>query len=297
MALVCCVAIAVVIFRMRNKKIRPALGIALLGMCLLPIALAEVKAAFVWLIVIFAVLFAQQIGREPIRAVVMSTAQGCNAWCTWLASAQRLTDQSRRTKTLQEFGDKQIKYAFDPNEYRADRKRLGPVAALSAYWWERHDMLENPATLLLGHGVGASRSTSSLGSGEVARRLPFPVDITAASVLLWDVGLLGALSFAGLLMTAGVAAMRLSIRLLLDPAWRESTTVAACTLAVILSGLLYNKDAVDNPAVQVLLFFSVAQVVSSARRAIASIANILPHQPAHSSPWPQTARQTRQSAR
>jgi hypothetical protein len=269
MALVCCLAIVVVIFRMREKKIKPLIGMVLLVTCLLPIALAEVKAAFVWLLVAYAVLFAQQIARQPVRAVATLLLGAVMLGGLGLAYMTSYQEQRGGATSLQEFYDKQIKYSLDPNEYRADRKRLGRTTAL-VFWWERHDMMGDPASFLLGHGIGASRSSSSLGSGEVAKRLPFPVDNTAASVLLWDVGLLGTLSFVFMLASAGLAALRLSQRIDLDPAWRESTTLATCVLVMVSLGLLYNKDAIDNPSVQLLLFFAIAQVML-ARRQVSTV--------------------------
>lgn len=264
MAFVSCLAIAALVWRMREKKLNLALGGLLVLASLVPIALAEVKAAFVWLAVVFLVLFARQIGRQPFRAGL--TLLFGVTLLVGLSLAYKATYQDQRggATSLQEIYDKQIKYSLDPNEYRSDLKRLGRITAI-VYWWERHDLRSDPVSMLVGHGIGASRSTSSLAIGDLARKLPFPVDNTAASTLLWDLGLLGALLFFALLVVAAIAALRLSQRNELAPPWRESTLLAACVLAMASLGLLYNKDAIDQPVIQTLIYFSIAQVMLARR--------------------------------
>lgn len=170
---------------------------------------------------------------------------------------------------MQEVYDRQIRYTFDPDEYRSDLKRLGRMTAI-VYWWQRHDLAQDPISTLFGHGIGASRSTSSLAVGELARRLPVPVDINAASTLLWDVGLTGAVAFAALLAVAGVAALRLSQSTELSATWRESALLSTCVLMMAFSSLFYNRDAIDDVVVQTLLYFAIGQTLL-ARRALNAV--------------------------
>ena len=234
----------------------------------IPLALAEVKAAFVWLLLIFLILFAKQFVTQPFRAlstlVIGASLIGGLAW-TYQMTYQAAGGGS----TMQEVYDRQIRYTFDPDEYRADMKRLGRMTAI-VYWWQRHSLAKDPVTTLFGHGIGASRSTSSLAVGELARKLPVPVDVNAASVLLWDVGLLGAAAFFALLAVAALAALRLSQNQELSATWRESCLFSACVLALATSSLLYNRDTIDNAVVQTLIYFSIGQALL-ARRALLAI--------------------------
>jgi len=287
MALLCCLAIAVLLLRMRDRRIGAVSGWLLVLVCMVPIAAAEVKASFIWLAVVFVFFFMRQVVREPVRAtVILLVGFSLLVGIGWIYKSTFYERSSSRT--FSEIYDQQIKYAFDPNEYRADSKRLGRVTSV-VDWWRKHDVAEDPVRMLIGHGAGASRSSSSLGAGELARRLVIQVDVTGASTLLWDLGLLGALAFVGFLLSSALAAFRVSRNASLSAAWRESTYLSSVLLVMLTLGLFYNRDAIDHPAIQMLAFFAVAQVVL-ARRSLCQVSATQAPRPAvgklGATPWP-----------
>lgn len=265
MALLCCTAIAVLLVRMRDRRLGPFIGWLGVLVCAAPIAVAEVKAGFIWLTLVFLFMFARTLLREPVRAIgTLVVGAALVAGIGWIYKTT-LYDRSG-SMTLSQIYEKQIRYALDPHEYRSDLHRLGRLASL-VYWWDHNKISEQPLQTAMGSGLGASRSSSSFGVGELARRMRIPVDITGLSTLLWDVGLLGAACFTGFLVVSAVSGYRVSKRDGLPAAWRESATVSSVVLAMIALGLLYNRDAIDHPAVQMLMFFAVANVIL-ARRAM-----------------------------
>jgi hypothetical protein len=264
MAFVCCVAVAVLALRMRDKQLKVVVGVPMLLLCMAPIALAEVKAAFVWLTVVFLILTWQYFRREPIRAIGSALIGFILLAGLGFIYVAAYKDQMGTSTTLESIYDKQIKYSVDPNEFSSQYKRLGRVTSL-VYWWSQHDVTTNPVEMLFGHGLGASRSVSSLGTSQLARRLPFAVDGTAASALLWDVGLLGCLSFVLVLAAAGLGSLRLSRDLKMPLEWRETTVLSSIVLLSLLVGILYNKDAIDNASLQILLMFALGQFLIARR--------------------------------
>ena len=113
MAMASCVAIAALLFRAREKRIGAAAAALLIGFCLLPIGLAEVKAAFIWLLMVFMLFFARQFKREPVKALMilvfgMSLLGGIG----WIYKATMYEASSNGS--LQVIYDKQIKYSLDP---------------------------------------------------------------------------------------------------------------------------------------------------------------------------------------
>ena len=265
LAFTSCVAIGVLAWRLREKKLRGVWAALLILVCLIPIALGEVKAAFIWLVVVFALVFGSNVSRDPVRVVVsflfgVSLLAGLGFIYTSMYREHLGSGVS-----LEAIYKQQVRYAVDPSEYSAQYHRLGRVAQL-VFWWDHHDFRSDPVAMLVGHGIGSSRSSSSLGMGEVARRLrPIAVDSTGASSLLWDVGLLGALVFAALLAVAAVSGLRLGKSPHLSPPWRESTSVAGVVLVLATIGLPYNKDSIDDATVQILIFFSLSQVILASR--------------------------------
>lgn len=258
MAFLCCIAVAVLGLRMRDRQLKILPGTLLLCLCLLPIALAEVKAAFIWLVIVFVILTARQFIHEPMRAITTVLIGGALMTALGITYVVAYKDQMGSGSSLESIYDKQIKYSIDPNEFSSQYKRLGRVTSL-VYWWQHHDMSADPVNLLFGHGLGSSRSVSSLGVSELARRLPYAVDGTAASALLWDIGLLGAITFTAMLVAAAIGTLRLSRKPHLHQASREACLLSGVVLSMTLTGLLYNKDALDNATVQLLVMFSMAQ--------------------------------------
>ena len=265
LAFVSCVAISVLAWRLRDGKLRAAWGVLLIVICLIPIALGEVKAAFIWLVVVIGLVFGSNILRDPVRTVVSILLGSSLLAGLGLIYTSMYREQLGSGTSLEAILNQQVKYAVDPNEYSAKYHRLGRVTQL-VFWWDHHEFRSDPVAMLVGHGIGSSRSSSLLGMGEVARRLrPIVVDSTGASTLLWDVGLLGALAFTALLAVAAFSGLRSGRSPYLSPLWRESASIAGVVLALATISIPYNKDAIDNATVQILIFFSLSQIILAGR--------------------------------
>jgi hypothetical protein len=76
--------------------------------------------------------------------------------------------------------------------------------------------------------------------------------------LLWDLGLLGAVSFAGILVFGVLEGFRLMRRKNMPSDLQASVECASIGLLIILSGLIYNRDVIDAASVQFLMFFFLA---------------------------------------
>lgn len=268
MALVLCLGVGTLIWRMREKRLSPLWGWLLVLTCIAPIALAEVKAAFIWLALVFLLLFARQVARQPFRATltlilgaVLLTGVG------WVYKTAFY--ESQGSQTFEQIYEKQLKYAFDPNDYRAEFGRLGRVASLG-FWWQKHEAASDPLHFFLGHGLGASRGASALGMGDEARKYSVALDTTGASTLLWDVGLIGTAAFVGLLAVGGVFGVRLSRDERFSAGRRETLFLSGTVLVLSTLGVFYNRDAIDTPVVQLLVYFSLGQI-ALAKRALSGM--------------------------
>lgn len=266
MALVACIAITAIVFRMREKRLRAIYGMPMILLSLLPIALAEVKAAFIWLALAFVLFFARQVVREPVKALTtLFIGMALLGGLGFIYKTTFYEGNGGSGSSLSDIYDKQIKYSIDPNEYSSGYRRLGRVTAL-VYWWQRNDISGDPMHALIGNGLGSVRSSSSLGMGELAQKMTIQVDISAASTLLWDAGLLGALSFAAMMLAGVSAGIRQSRSRSLSPEWRESSFLAAATLAMCAIGLIYNRDSIDTPSIEIIVMFCLAQVMLARRQ-------------------------------
>ncbi|SEP35568.1 hypothetical protein [Nitrosovibrio sp. Nv6] len=256
MALFVIMAVVVSLVAWRNRKISLS-RLQLICLLVLPsLILAEVKAAIVWLLFSGTLVFSRQIRTRPLGFLVavlmlLTVAVGIAA-----AYKAMYYDGGNRSGGYAELYDKQITYFFDPDLFNAGTRELGRTASI-IFWWDQHD-ISDPVRMIVGHGLGASRGNSSFAVGEVAKLYDFLIDTSTVTTLLWDLGLLGLVSFIGVLFLGAIESFRLARRKDLPLELQSSIECAGIGLLLILSGLIYNRDALDASAVQFLIYFFLA---------------------------------------
>ena len=76
------------------------------------------------------------------------------------------------------------------------------------FWWELQGW-HDPVSFLFGHGLGSSYG-SGLQAGHVAARFPgYGISLTTVSTLLWDVGLVGLITYISIFVLAWLEANKL----------------------------------------------------------------------------------------
>ena len=259
MAMMSCITLGLIFWRFKEKTWQPNKVAVFAIFALIPIAMAEVKAAFIWLAVVFFIFSAKQILREPLKAILILLS-GAGLLVS-IAMIYKVTMyDSEGDSSWTDIYDKQIKYGVDPNEFNPLYRRLGRIAALT-YWSGKHSLSSAPVETLIGHGLGSSRSSSSLGMGEMARKLNIEIDTTATSTLLWDTGLLGAITFTLVLISGALTAYRQSGDQSLPASAREASFAATIALALNIIGTIYNRDSIDTPSIQIVILFSLTHVI------------------------------------
>lgn len=250
MALVACIAVAVVATRWHRKEISSPTALTLGLLCLAPAMLAEVKMIFVWLAGLLAIVGVARFRRHP-----SSTLVGALVGVVLLAGSavayKAFMYEGQGGMSWVRFYDAQIKYAVDPNEFSVAQRRLGRTASLK-FWWQQNST-DDPVGFLIGNGLGSSRGSSSLAVGDVARRYPYEIDTSTATVLLWDTGLLGAALYFSLLAVAVLSVLARMASGSIPPAWRDDLPIISAVLALVTLGFIYNRDAIDTPAIQMLV--------------------------------------------
>jgi len=251
-------ALALAWIRMREGMLKMRYALLLVCLTLPSLIIAEVKIAIVWLVVAGGIVFGRELRRRPAVALAGLLAGVMLAGTVALAYRTTYYERSADTATVLK---KWTEYVFDTNDYRYDLARLGRVTSL-VFWRQQND----PGSVhgLFGHGPGASRSESSVAVGNLAKKYFWALDTHAASTLLWDVGLVGCLSFALALVLAAIAGLRLARDARLAPERRVVAEAAGIALLLAASTLAYTGDAVGNPILQFATFFMLA-VIAKAR--------------------------------
>lgn len=263
MALFIAMALVVAAMAWREREFSGKRFLFVILLAVPSVLLAEVKAFVVWLAIGFLAVFARQIRSRPIEFVGTLIGAGVLVAAVGLTYKSLYYDTGRQGTTYEDVYEKQIHYFLDPQKFNAETRQIGRVASIIFWWSEQR--IEDPVGLLVGNGIGSSRSVSTFGPGEAAARHLFKIDTSALTMLLWDFGLLGAFAFVSMIGAGAVQAFRLSASPSLTSHMRSYVRLAGTALFMILAGLSYTSDAIDDASVEILMFFSLGTVAYAAR--------------------------------
>lgn len=241
---------------------RLAFSICFIGLDI--ILLGEVKAAFIWLpLVLFMVLRRRimknlftLIGYGTLAVAMLGTIYIAYNAFYWGHGMDRLHSVSEK---LNGSGG----YFFDVNNINYTTGEISRGASI-ALWAQ--DRFSSPGKRLIGYGPGASKSSSSLGIGELTLRFrPLHIDATAIAELLWDTGVLGTLAYCAI----PIAAWRAGRRFLRAGQGTQAqlASVETCTamMVLFLSLLCYNRMVLDEPTAELMFMFCLGCIVQAVR--------------------------------
>lgn len=150
-------------------------------------------------------------------------------------------------------------YSFDPY-FKASTTNLGRVGSI-IFWWDKHAILDNPLTFLIGHGLASAVSSSSIiGEGIAVQRYGVMLDVTGASKLLWESGSMGLLVFLLIFVFGFFRAKSLKNHPLL-PEWHRAAMVGIEAAMVLMPlSLFYEVTVVSSPPMQFMAMFLLGYV-------------------------------------
>lgn len=213
-----------------------------IGLLIFPLLLAEVKIIFVYFPLAFIFLYKDVLKKRPIFFITSSI------WVTliiliMLVAYQMFHWSARSGGSF--IGNVTHHFSYSFNEkFRSDSRALqGRMSRRQVleFWWKNHNM-DEPLPMLIGHGLGASR-TQGLGIGYIAKQYyPMAIDHTSLALLLWDVGLIGTLAFLSWLLFAFIVAGQLGHSQNLEP-WQSALAMGLqAALIPIAISLIYRND-------------------------------------------------------
>jgi hypothetical protein len=216
---------------------------ALLGLPILtPVFFNEAKISVFYLPVIVLLLFHRDVVRKPLR--LLGVAGIAAAIFGVLMTAMTVFHPGGELRTWSELIDLTYRQQIaDVTELRGQHSELTRWTALT--FWAGEHVDEHPVNVLIGHGPGASRMSEddewTLTRTLAERRYHegMRIGYTALSAILWDMGVLGLLALAGLLVAAFRAAGRLAATWAPRDRFRagifDGLRAAVCLLAISLA--------------------------------------------------------------
>lgn len=150
-------------------------------------------------------------------------------------------------------------YSFDP-KFQPSTTNLGRVKSL-VFWWDRHALLDNPLTILFGHGLASAVSSSSIiGTGVAVRAQAVMLDVTGISKLLWETGVVGSLVFISIFVLGFFRARKLKSNSALPPWHRAAMTGVEAAFALMPFTIFYEVTIVSSPPMQFAAMFFLGYV-------------------------------------
>lgn len=219
-----------------------ALGLAL---ALLPIGLGEVKVVFVMLPLVFLTVFKSELRQRPGLFIAMTLLGTLLMFLMGYVLLEWVMK-----KSLFDVVQNTIAYNTEDGVGYAGGS-LNRWTALT-FWWQQQG-LHDPVGLVFGHGMGSSHAeASALVAGHMALKWPaYGIGLSAASQLLWDVGLLGFGLYLLMLALAWLAAARIRQLAANGHASADATAIqAAIPLFAIM--LIYNNSLIVILSMQIV---------------------------------------------
>jgi hypothetical protein len=264
MAMLCCGVIAMVLAGFREGLVARGRAAFLLFAAMVPLALGETKVVLVLAPIALVCVYGDLLFRRPLAflsgAMLVTLVLAALGW-TYLMVQN--TDDSHQTL------EQRVAEALD---YNVGDVGYGGGATLNrttvfSFWWQQH-RLSDPVPMLLGHGLGSTYPSDPLGArGHLEQRYSrLGVGLTTASILLWELGLIGATVYAGLLGLGIASALRLA-RTAKPGADRAMCRTLAAMLAMALVMLLHNDYAAIMGSMQVLTALALGLTARRMQRA------------------------------
>lgn len=226
------------------------------------VAISEVKVAFVLLSVI---AFWNLIGAKKVslfsRLGIFAGLIIFIISLTWFYNEFRGDTSSSQTLSAEKRIEKTLRYTVDPSAV----DQGGDVGRISAiiFWGKLNSPITDPLSFMIGNGVGSTMSSRE-GLGAVAKKyFPLHLDTNAVAVMLWDSGLIGAVSYGIFVLLI----LRKAIASRNDEAssiWLKGYLAAIPQILFFYSlSLFYNKGMIANSPATQLMFFIFAALASN----------------------------------
>lgn len=233
--------------------------------CLVPIALAEIKAiVLLFFPLALILLYRRSVVREPVKFLGIGLFGAVVVTGVFMGYQHLHYERAGLNKTVIENFESTYELDADPHGIRQMTGELGRLALLR-FWWEENGF-KDPVKTLVGHGPGSFR-VSSFYIGEVRLKyIHYKLDRHAASVLLWELGLLGFLAFLAILLSGAHASLRLAGKTSIPLEHRVLLNVGGIILLLNAAAVFYGRFMIDLASMQILLVFCLGQAAFWSRQ-------------------------------
>lgn len=230
--------------RWRSGLIRSGMFYLLVLPCLLPLGMGETKVAVVMLPLVGFVLIRKDLARSLLRylptllAVVLLTMMLMYVYVAVIIHS-----------SLDEVLQRTLSYNIGSQGY-SQGQLLNRLTSIT--FWFQQQGFHDPFGFLIGNGLGSSyTSLGELGGHLGMKYQDYGIDLTAASTLLWDTGVIGFALFMGMLASAWVAAGRLHSSVS-DPTVKADTLAIQAAISLFVLFIFYSQAVVNLVGMEII---------------------------------------------
>lgn len=233
------IALTFLLSRWREKLVPTRRLFLLLPIIIAPLFMGETKAVVIMLPMVFLMLYRRELFARPHYALLGLLVGAM------LTAAAGYAYLSRQNRTLEQYVAATLSYNIYEAGYGG--RELNRTTVLT--FWANEQGLHDPASAVIGHGLG---STSESTGGEMAKRYAgYGIGLTAASILLWEQGVIGTMLFLLTLFLAWKAAGRLQ-RLTDNGLIRADTAAIQAVLPLFAFFLAYRSALMQGLTFQIV---------------------------------------------
>ncbi len=222
---------------------------------LLIVILAEIKVIVILIPVGLAVIYYKQLFRHPIRLLLSSVALLLFFYMILASYEYQKRGDLEKSLNISSLMDRSFGYSFGVDVINYKTREMGRVTALN-HWWQENGT-NNLLYTLFGHGPGESRIKSKFSVGETAAKYPFKINRSAATQILWEVGILGFLLFLWLLLVATRLSYIASFNNCFSSSQKVNLQATSASLAMAVIMLPYGRDVIEVPILSFYIAFSI----------------------------------------
>jgi len=238
------VAIAFLIARWKAGAVNQKHFFLLFLVFLLPLGMGETKITLIMLPLVSFILLRKELFHAPLRyfpaflAILLLTMLLGYVYVAVMM-------QSNPADVIKSA----IEYNIGSRGY-SDSQYLNRWTSLT--FWLAEQGLNDPVSFLFGNGLGSSYTSTGALAGHLGlRHLNYGINLTAASTLLWETGVIGMMLFIAIFIAAWKCAGRL-YQASSDPLVQADAQAIQAAIALFLLMLFYSDSVVNLVSMELI---------------------------------------------
>jgi len=250
------------------------IALALSAWMLITITLTNAKGALVFLAIMFAFLLTKEnfrLSRSTLMIVLSGVLMCGIVFAIFFQYSQRKRNWVKPPKSYSEFVDRAISHNLSLEE----NSKLNRATSM-LLWWKYNVKMRTYLQVLFGHGVGASKY-AGLSRGHIQKKFGnLKIGRTALTALLWDVGIVGLVTYVAIFGSGFFLAKRMKGDVRIPEKHRIFLLVAQLNCLFFVLSIPYKLSIINVQAFNFYAMFIIGYICFWQRRVRAIESGMVP---------------------